>query len=56
MRERERESVSFLLFVLVGDFYSTEENATVVLTKPFDLLCNDDCLVGGRVIITILGD
>ena len=38
-----------------GGFYSAEENATIVLTKHFDLLCNDDCLAGGRAIITILG-
>ena len=27
-------------------FYSAEESATIVLTKHFDFLCNDDFLVG----------
>ena len=53
---KERESVGFLLFVLVEGFYSVEENVIVVLTKHFYLLCNDDCLVNGRAIITILDD
>ena len=43
------------LFVLLEGFYNAEENATIVLTKHFDLLYNDDCLVGGRAIITVLG-
>ena len=44
-------------FVCVsGRFYSVEENVIVVLTKHFDLLCNDNCLVGGRTIITVLDD
>ena len=37
-------------------FYSAKENITIVLTKHFDLLYNDDCLAGGRAIITVLGD
>ena len=36
-------------------FYSAKESATVVLTKYFDFLCNDDCLANDWVIITILG-
>lgn len=55
MRERERESVGFFLFVLIVGFYNAEKNAIVVLTKHFDLICNDDCLASGRVIITVLG-
>ena len=43
------------LFLLQKGFYSVEENANVVLTKHFDLPCNNDCLVGGRAIITVLG-
>ena len=54
-RVRERESIGFLLFALIEGFYSVEENPTIVLTKHFDLLCNDDCLVGDRAIITVLG-
>ena len=42
--------------MLMGGFYSVEENAIVVLTKHFDLLYNDDCLVSGKAIITILDD
>ena len=37
-------------------FYSAQEKVTIVLTKHFDYLCNDDCLVGGRTTITTLGD
>lgn len=37
-------------------FYSTKEKATVVLSGHFDFLCNDDCHVVGRAIITVLGD
>ena len=43
------------LFVLEEDFYSAQEKATVVLTKHFDLLCNDDYFASGRAIITTLG-
>ena len=43
------------LFVPYEGFYSVEENVTVVLTKHFDLLCNNDCLAGGKTIITTLG-
>ena len=43
------------MFALIEGFYSVEENPTIVLTKHFDLLCNDDCLVGDRAIITVLG-
>ena len=32
-----------------------EKNATVVLTKHFDLLYNNDCLAGGKAIIIVLG-
>ena len=46
--------VCVLAFMLSKGFYSAKENATVVLTKHFDFLCNDDCLVGGRTIITVL--
>ena len=42
-------------FMLLKGFYSVEENAIVVLTKHFDFLYNDDCLAGGRAIITVLG-
>lgn len=42
--------------MLLEGFYSAEENATIVLTKHFELLYNDDCHAGGRAIITILGD
>ena len=42
------------LSMLLKGFYSAEEDATVVLTKHFDLLCNDDCLPSGRAIITVL--
>ena len=48
--------ISLTLFVLLEGFYSVKENVTVVLIKHFDLLCNDDCLVGGGTIITIMGD
>ena len=41
------------LFVLEEGFDSAEEKATVVLTKYFDLLCNDDYLAGGRAKIII---
>lgn len=44
------------LFVLLEGFYNAEENATIVLTKHFELLYNDDCHAGGRAIITILSD
>ena len=44
------------LVCVLGRFYSVEENVIVVLTKHFDLLCNDDCLAGGRTIITVLDD
>ena len=47
--------VCVLAFMLSKGFYSAKENATVVLTKHFDFLYNDDCLVGGRTIITVLG-
>ena len=43
------------LFVFLKGFYSDEESVTVVLTKHFDFLCNDDCFVGSGVIITFLG-
>ena len=39
------------LFVLEEGFYNVHEKTTVVLTKHFDLHCNDDCLAGGRAII-----
>lgn len=55
MGEKERELVGFFLFVLVMGFYNVENNATIVLTKHFDLICNDDYLASGRVIITVLG-
>ena len=44
------------LVCVSGRFYSVEENVIVVLTKHFDLLSNDDCLAGGRAIITVLDD
>ena len=43
------------MVALIEGFYSVEENPTIVLTKHFDLLCNDDCLAGDRAIITVLG-
>ena len=43
------------MFVLMEGLYSDEQNDTIVLTKHFNLLCNDDYLVGGRVIITVFG-
>ena len=43
------------LFVLEEGFYSAQEKATLVLTKHFDLFCNDDYLAGDRAIITTLG-
>lgn len=55
MREKERESVGFFMFVLVMGFYNAKKNANIVLTKHFDLIFNDDCLASGRVIITVLG-
>ena len=54
-RKKERESVGFLLFVLVEGFYSAKDNAIIVLTKHLHLLCNDDCLIGGRTVIIVLG-
>ena len=36
------------------DFYSVEENVIIVLTKHFDILCNNDCIVGDRAIIIAL--
>ena len=42
--------------MLQEGFYSAEENVTIVLTEHFNLLCNDDCLAGGRTIITALDD
>lgn len=44
------------LSMLLKGFYSVEEDETVVLTKHFNLLYNDDCLPGGRAIITVLDD
>ena len=43
------------LFVLLKRFYSAEENATIVLTKHFDFLCNDKCFACSEAIITING-
>lgn len=43
------------LFVLLKRFYSVEENATIVLTKHFDFLCNDKCFAGSEAIITVNG-
>lgn len=43
------------LFVLEEGFYSTQEKATIVLTKHFNLFCNDDYLANGKTIITTLG-
>ena len=42
--------------MLLEGFYSAKENVTVLLIKHFDLLYNDDCLVGGGTIITVMGD
>ena len=43
------------LFMFKKGFYSGHEKAAIVLSKHFDLICNDDYLVGGRTIITTLG-
>ena len=42
------------LFVLEKGFYSAHEKAIIVLIKYFDLLYNDDYLVGDRAIIIAL--
>ena len=44
------------LFVFKKGFYSAHEKAAIVLSKHFDLFCNDDYPTGGRAIITALGD
>ena len=44
-----------MLLDLEENFKGTRFVATIVLTKYFDYLCNDDCLVSGRTIITTLG-
>ena len=44
------------LFVLLDGFYNAKESITVVLTKHFDLLYNDDCFAGGKTIFIVLGD
>lgn len=44
------------LSMLLKGFYSVEGDATIVLTKHFNLLCNDDCLPSGRAIIIVLDD
>ena len=36
-------------------FYSTQEKATVMLSRHFDFLYNDDCHIGDKTIITVLG-
>lgn len=43
------------LFMLLEGFYSAEDNVTIVLTKHFDLLYNNDCLAGSKANITVLG-
>ena len=56
LSEKEWVGVSLrTLFVFLEGFYSAKESATVVLTKHFNFPYNDDCFVGGKVIITILG-
>ena len=37
-----------------GGFYSAQEKATIVLSKHFDLLCNDGCSASCKAIITVL--
>lgn len=44
------------LFIFQEGFYSAQEKATLVLTKHFDILWNNDCPVGDRTIIIALGD
>ena len=42
-KERERELVGFLLFVLVEGSYSAKENSIIVHTNHFDLICKLTC-------------
>ena len=44
------------LFVLLDGFYNAKESITVVLTKHFDLLYNDDCFASGKTNFIVLGD
>ena len=41
--------------MLEEGFHSAQEKTTIVLTKHFDFLCNDDYPASGRAIITALG-
>ena len=46
---------TYLMCASLEGFYNVKESVIVVLTRHFDSYCNDDCLTGGWVIITVLG-
>lgn len=45
---------AYLGCALLEGFYNAEKSVTVVLTRHFNFLYNDDCFVDGWTIITIL--
>ena len=55
VRESQYVTAYVLHLYFLEGFYSAEESITVVLTKPFDFLYNDDCFAGDWVIIILLG-